>query len=332
MWVGTKLGPGFVDLQVNGRLGIDFAGAELERETARRACHAILSGGTAAFLPTLVSTEVRTYRKNLRILSELVRSDEFAGRLLGLHLEGPFIAPDVRVLGAHRRRYVRTADPSLLAELQDWADGTIRLITIASEIEGASDLIGAARALDMTVSIGHGYGDAASLAGAAVAGAAALTHFGNGLPAHLPRLDNPIIAGLLGHGLAAMLILDGYHVPEPFARLTLRCFGIDGVILVSDAAPIAGLPPGRHKVFGQMVEVDASGRIWNPRERHFAGSSASLLDCVNTALDWGLIDPAAAVTTAFINPLALVGIDPALIDPTPRIAHRAETGLFEVTA
>jgi N-acetylglucosamine-6-phosphate deacetylase len=300
---------GFVDLQVNGALGVDFAAPDLGAEDARRAARHVLGGGTAAFLATLVSSPIAVYRRNLPLLAALADEPEFAGRLAGIHLEGPFLSTDARVLGVHCPEHVRAADPALLAEWQRLAGGRVRLVTFAAEIDGAVALTRAARDLGMAVSIGHSWADTAALARVRDAGAVGLTHFGNGVPLSLPRHANPLIAGLATDGLAAMLIADGHHVTAEFAALVRRVKGAQGIVLVSDLSPAAGLAPGRHRVFGADVEVGADGAIRNPAQGHLAGSSASLLACVNQALAWGLLGPEEALAAARDRPAALIGLD-----------------------
>ena len=328
MWTPSGVGPGFVDLQVNGALGIDFADPDLSAASARHAIAHVLGNGTAAFLPTLVSAPPDVYRRNLAILGQLVRDPALEGRVAGIHLEGPFIAPDQRVLGAHRREHVLRADVAMLENLQDWAGGAVRLLTIAAEIDGAAVLTAAARRLGMAVSVGHSWATANDLARVRDAGASALTHFGNGIAQTLPRHDNPLVAGLATDGLDYMMILDGHHVTRDLVRAVMRAAGPGSIILTSDAAPVAGLAPGQYRVFEQGVEVTPDGRIWNPVEQHLAGSAACLLDCVNQALDWGLFDRQTVLRAAFDAPLALAGLVAGPWVETARVAHDAARGRF----
>ncbi|MBL8378948.1 MAG: hypothetical protein JNM79_13850 [Burkholderiales bacterium] len=302
---------GFVDLQVNGALGNDFSAPDLTLEAARRAARYVLAGGTAAFLPTLVSSPLATYRQNLPLLAALAEEPEFVGRVAGIHLEGPFLSRDPRVLGVHRPEHVRAAEPGLLEEWQSLARGRLRLITLAAEIDGAAELTRVARAQGIAVAIGHSWPDAAALECVHAAGAAALTHFGNGVPLALPRHANPLVAGLLAQGLAAMLITDGHHVTADFARLVRRVKGARGLLLTSDLSPAAGLAPGQHRVFGATVEVSPDGAIRDPAHGHLAGSSMSLLGCANQALAWGLLTQDEVVTAARDAPAALIGLDVA---------------------
>ncbi|MFN0161585.1 MAG: hypothetical protein ACKVQQ_10165 [Burkholderiales bacterium] len=302
---------GFVDLQVNGALGVDFAAPDLTLDDARRAARHVLASGTAAFLPTLVSSPLANYRQNLPLLAALAGEPEFVGRIAGIHLEGPFLSRDRRVLGVHQPQHVRDAEPRLMEEWQGLARGQLRLITLAAEIDGAAELTRVANSLGIAVAVGHSWPDAAALERVRAAGAAALTHFGNGVPLALPRHANPLVAGLLADGLAAMLITDGHHVTADFARLVRRVKGARGLLLTSDLSPAAGLMPGQHQVFGTHIEVCADGAIRDPAHGHLAGSSMSLLGCANQALAWGLLTPEEVLVAARDAPAALIGLDVA---------------------
>ncbi len=85
--------PGFVDLQVNGFVGVDFSSPDLTEESFVHACRALLQRGTAAFLPTIITSPLEVYARNLPILARGIALPEFQGRLPGIHLEGPFISP-----------------------------------------------------------------------------------------------------------------------------------------------------------------------------------------------------------------------------------------------
>lgn len=321
---------GFVDLQVNGFAGIDFAGESVSERELREACMMVLERGTAAFLATLVSARPETYARNLPMLARLCRSDELGGRLLGIHLEGPFIANDVRVTGAHRAVHVCAADQRLLQQLQERAGGCIRLLTMAAEIDGAASLAAAATGMGVRVAVGHSFASIEQLVAARDAGAVALTHFGNALPPELPRHENPIVSGLAVDGYSVMLITDGHHLPRSFVDAVLRIKRRKQVIVVSDLSPAASLPPGRYVVMGQPVEVIDSGCPINTAESHLVGSGATLLQCLNQLREWELLDEDGCWDVGLHNPLRLLGLSQSDIRPLVNVMHRPDTARFEV--
>lgn len=275
---------GWIDLQINGWGGVDFADPGLDAQAARQACAAIRATGTAGFLATLVTSASAVYARNLPLLAEL----DDPG-LLGLHLEGPFFHPEGGALGVHAPALCRAADPDLLARWQELARGRIRLITIGADLPGAPALTTAARRLGIAVSLGHHMADARQIAACADAGATALTHLGNGVPLRIDRHDNPIWAGLAETRLAVMVIADGHHLPAPVLRSFAQAAG-ERLVLVSDAAPVAGCAPGPYRCFGRDVVLSPGGRLEDCASGGFAGSAASLADCVTVARRLGLRD------------------------------------------
>ena len=299
---------GFVDLQVNGFGGTDFAAPDLTRDQAETSFQHILSSGTAAFLPTLVSAPLDVYLRNLPLIAELARAPEFAGRVLGVHLEGPFLVDDARVAGAHRQANFMPASIEILNALIEASKGMLRLLTVSAELPGIGLVIKHACAAGIRVSIGHSYYGAQDLSAAASAGATALTHFGNALPTQMPRHDNPIVAGLAQDKLSAMVILDGHHLPRDFFKTVFHVFGTKRIIMTSDLSPISGLPAGPYNVFDQDVTLTEEGIVWNAQENHFSGAARSMLQCANIALDWPFIDASDLFHMGVIGPLNFLGL------------------------
>ena len=300
--------PGFVDVQVNGFGGVDFSDPELTPEAASEAFQALMVRGTAAFLPTVITSPLEVYRRNIPLLADLAVSDAFAGRVLGLHLEGPFISSVPGAVGAHDPRFVRAPDVSLLDELIALGRGTVRLLTVAAEIPGVEALVELAVANGIAVSIGHSLFDVAMLDRMGRAGATALTHLGNGLPNLLPRHPNPIWAGLGHDGYTAMVIADGHHLPLEVLRTMVRAKGPERLIVVSDASPVAGLSPGAYDVLGNHAILEPSGRLYNPEKQCLVGSASTMLDCMNVMARLGALSYADLLRVGLINPLRLIGM------------------------
>lgn len=313
--------PGFIDLQVNGFLGVGFSTPDLAKEDFARVCRALLERGTAAFLPTIITGPKEVFARNLSLMSEVMQEDEFQGRLPGLHVEGPFISPEPGAVGAHRPECVLEPDVDLFKEMQEWADGNIRLLTIAAEVNGAEELTRYAASNGVTVSIGHSLASDEDLSKAAAVGANALTHLGNGQPNLLPRHENIIWSGLANDDYTAMLIADGHHLPRPILTAMIRAKGIEKTVVVSDASPIAGMPPGRYRVLDNDAVLESSGLIYNYEKKCLVGSSATMLDCANhlATFDWLSTDD--IVKLCFDNPLKLIGMDAGSVEGSGKISY-----------
>lgn len=295
----------YVDLQVNGHAGVDFSDPALTLDAARGAVRALAAAGTKRLCPTVISAPWEVYARNLPILAALCE-DPDAGAL-GIHLEGPFLSPAPGARGAHDPAHLRAPDPDLLARLVDLARGRVALLTLAADQPGAEALARRAVALGVVVSLGHHLATRDDLLRLRDAGATALTHLGNGVPNTLPRHPNPLWDALSVEGLRAMLITDGHHVPESFARVVLAARGVDGVILTSDATALAGLAPGRHRTLGREVVLDASGLARDAEGDFLVGSAATLARCVEVLRGWGAVSEGDIPRLAAANALRLLG-------------------------
>ena len=320
--------PGLVDLQVNGYKGVDFSSQDLTEDDFTRACHEIIKSGTTAFLPTMISSPESVYEHNLPIIAKVSRTDEFHRHILGIHIEGPFISPEDGARGAHKRKYIKEPDIDFLQRLIDWANGTIKLITIAAETKGADQIAQYAVGLGIVVSLGHQIADTEDLNRLVQAGASSLTHLGNGIPNFLPRHENPLWAALANDSLTAMIVTDGHHLPPPVLKSIIRTKTPARCIIVSDSAPLAGMKPGSYEMMGQNVVLEESGRLYNPIAGHLVGSSAIILKCINHLASLNLVSPDELIAMSFYNPLKLIAVDPRDITQGPRICFDQKRNFF----
>ncbi len=300
--------PGFIDLQVNGCLGLDFSSPAITPDAVRRVCDEMARRGVAAFLPTIITSSEERYARNLPILAGLVEDPRYRKMIPGLHVEGPFISREPGAVGAHNPAWTRLSDPAFLDKLMAWSSGTIRLLTVAAELPGVEALICHATNLGIVVSLGHQMAGPAELARAVRAGARLVTHFGNGMPNLVHRHDNVLWAALAEDGLDLCLVTDGHHLPPAVIKTALRAKGPGHCVVVSDASPAAGLPPGRYEVLGNPAVLEPSGKLYNPEKGCLVGSSANIVECANYLLAQGLASPGEVVALCLDQPLRLLGL------------------------
>lgn len=263
------------DLQVNGYAGVDFSREGLMSAAVEEVAERLAGEGTERFLPTVITSSLEVYRQVLPVLG---RACERNPQLPGIHLEGPFISPEEGAVGAHPERHVRAPSIDLFNQLQEWASGHIRLMTLAPEQPGALGLIEYLSANRTVVSIGHTLAASGTIRDACNAGATLATHVGNGIPNHLNRTDNPIWS-ILASPLSVMLIADGFHCPPDFLKAVYAIKGSGKIILTSDVSPVAGLPPGDYELFGTRVRLTDEGCVRNLNAPTLAGSGATLPQC-----------------------------------------------------
>ena len=323
--------PGFVDLQVNGFRGVDFINPELTEEDFVRICHEVFGVGTSVFLPTLVTAHEDVYCRNLPMLASLIDSDELKGQVPGFHIEGPFISPEPGARGVHMPELIIDPDIGYFDRLQEYAQGKIKLLTIAPEVNGAEELTRHAVKNGVTVSLGHHAGTADDVSRLADAGATALTHLGNGIPRTIDRHENPLMAGMAEDRVTAMIISDGHHIPPAVIKVIAKAKGLAKLAIVSDASPIAGMPPGRYKSMGGEVVLLENGLLHDPDKGYLAGSSAMMLDCMNvlaSVLPLGIDD---LMQLGYHNPLGLIGLDAASVPQSDtQVEFDEETRVFTV--
>jgi N-acetylglucosamine-6-phosphate deacetylase len=324
---GVKI-PGLVDLQVNGYKGVNFSDLSLTEDGFVLACRGVLEAGTTAFLPTLITSPTEVYEHNLPIVAAVLKSEEFHGRLLGIHIEGPFISAQEGARGAHDAQWVRKPDVSFLEQLIKWADGGVKLLTIAAEPPGAEKLARYASSRGIAVSLGHQMAGEDDLRKLVQAGATALTHLGNGVPAMLNRHKNPVWAGLANDDLIAMMITDGHHLPAAVIKTIIRTKGAERCVVVSDASSPAGLPPGQYEVFGHQVVLEEAGRLYDRTTGYLAGSAATMLQCVNHLASLHLVGPDELIAMGFYNPLKLIGLGPDDVAPAQNVWLDREREVF----
>jgi N-acetylglucosamine-6-phosphate deacetylase len=307
--------PGLVDLQVNGCEGVDFSRVGLTQADFIGACRRLLEAGTTAFLPTIITSPAEVYKHNLTIMARVLELEEFRGRLLGVHLEGPFISPQEGARGAHNPQWIIEPDINYLEQLINWAGGRVKLLTIAAELKGAEQLAHYAVSRGIVVSLGHQMADEKDLRDLVSAGARAITHLGNGVPMLLHRHHNPIWAALAEDGLVATIITDGHHLPPSVLKTIIRTKGPHRSIVISDASSLAGLPAGRYETLGHKVILEETGRLYDPQTGYLCGSSATMLQCMNYLSSLKLASIDELITMGFYNPLKLIGLGPEDVTP-----------------
>jgi N-acetylglucosamine-6-phosphate deacetylase len=289
-----------VDLQVNGGFGLDLA-----REPARALAalsERLPRAGVTAYLPTLVSSATPVYEG---VFAALTHHDPCGGAsALGLHLEGPLLAPTRA--GAHARAAIEAADAALLDRL--FAHPAVRLVTLAPERPGALARIRALVACGVVVSMGHTDATYDQCMAAVEAGARMATHLGNAMSPLHQREPGATGAALSDDRVAVSLIADGLHVHPAVLALAARAKGAERTILVSDAVAGAGAPRGRYTLADHAIDVDEhSARL---QDGTLAGAVALLDAAVRNLVRLAGVPVADALRMASETParvLALAG-------------------------
>jgi len=296
---GSTLVPGFIDLHCHGAGG---ASVEEGAEAIQALLAVHTAHGTTRTVLSLVTAPVDLLCDRLRVIAEVAASDP---RVLGAHLEGPFLDHDHR--GAHDPLQLRAADPATVERLLEASGGTLRQITIAPEHPGATEAI--ARFVDtgVAVAVGHTGADFETALAAFGAGASILTHAFNGMRGIHHRAPGPVVAAMHADHVTLEVINDGVHVHPDVVRLAFA--GAHGrVALVTDAMAAAGAADGAYRlgsleviVEGGVARLLEGGSIAGSTLTQDAALRRAVVDCgipLDEAVGALTVAPAAAIGRA----------------------------------
>lgn len=306
--------PGLIDLQVNGYFGVNLADAEPAgwALVARR----LPETGITAFLPTFVTAPVAEMSHALRCASVLVADPPAGARVLGVHMEGPFLAPTRA--GAHRREWMVTPTQATVANLLAAGAGALRVVTLAPEVEGGLAAVAALASAGVVVSVGHSDATARQVAAAADAGARMVTHLFNAQRPLHHREPGVVGQALADPRLTSGLIADLTHVAAAACAIAFAA-APGRICLVTDASAAAGMAPGRYRLGGKLVEVrPGDGQAPRLADGTLAGSVLRMDRAVANAVAAG-VGLAEAVAAATRVPADVLG-RPDLGRLSPRAA------------
>jgi len=310
---------GFLDIQVNGFAAVDFNRPELTVEELLRATRAMWRTGVTRFFPTVITASVKNISGTLKAIARAREQEPILRRAIpGIHLEGPFLAPEDGPRGAHPADSIRDPDWDLFQQFQDAAGGLIRLVTLAPERPGAIGLIWQLCQAGIVVGIGHSDAREADIDQAVEAGARISCHLGNGSHAMLPRHRNYIQKQLATDILMASLIVDGHHLPSYVVKNMIRCKGVDRVILVTDAMAAAAAPPGKYRIGEVLSEVGPDGYVRLPGTPYLAGSALTMDRAIENVTRFAGISLDEAILLATRQPRRLFPDPGAGLVPSAR--------------
>ncbi|MGA9799824.1 MAG: N-acetylglucosamine-6-phosphate deacetylase [Terriglobales bacterium] len=307
------LAPGFIDIHIHGGAGHDVM--EAAADALPPVERLLAAHGVSSYFPTTVTASIDATLSALARLADAIEAAErnpqagdfqkggLRARPLGIHLEGPFIS--------HQRRGVHPPEnllvPSLAAFDRFWqaARGHIRVLTIAPELPGALEVIRAAAARGVCVSLGHSDADLKAARAGFAAGARHATHTFNAMRP-LEHRDPGILGEVLTDSrLTADIIADGIHLDPVIVKLFLKAKGADAAVLITDATAATGMPDGRYRLGSLEVDVKdgrcmAGGRL--------AGSVLVMDRAVRNVMKFAQWDLQQAVRLATLNPARVTGM------------------------
>jgi N-acetylglucosamine-6-phosphate deacetylase len=292
---------GLVEIQINGGWGNDFTA---DPKTIWDVGDHLPETGVGSFLPTIVSAPYETVAAAIDILREGPPPGYAGARVVGLHVEGPWISSEWR--GAHNPAHLRAPD---IAVAREWAQsGLVRLVTMAPELDGAFDVASFLDGAGVVVSAGHSGADFETASKALAGPWRSVTHLFNQMSPFHHRSPGMVGAALLSDRPCG-LIADGIHNAPAAVRLAWNALGPDRVVLITDAMAAAGMGRGSYRLGDHEVEVGEEGPRSGPET--LAGSTLTMDQAVANLAAWTGATDDQARACASVNPSRLIGLDPA---------------------
>ncbi len=279
---GCMVLPGLVDTHIHGAAGWDVAAGS--EEQIKGLCRYLPSVGVTAFKPTLGGENVNQIKTSLKKIAAVMEQDYEGARILGIHLEGPFLNPKRK--GAFIVENLLEPSVPLMQEFIEASGGRINHITVSPELGGAEELITVLKEEGILVAGGHTEATNAETNKGIEWGISLSTHTTNAQRSIHHREPGALGAYLLAENVYCELICDFFHVHPDMIRLIIKLKGPDKISMVSDTVIGAQLNPGQYDFSEQKIIIDEEGWSRLP-DGTISGSTKSLLFGVKNMLGLG---------------------------------------------
>jgi len=296
------IAPGFIDIHVHGIAGHDAM--DPGTGSLQHISQHLASKGVTGFLATLQTAPQKELLEALRRVKREMYGSIPGAKVLGTHLEGPFISQNK--MGA-QQNFAREPTMRQLEEIYEAAGGTLKIVTLAPEVKGGLDAVKFLRERNIVVSAGHTDATYHEARQAFDAGVSHLGHFWNGMRGVHHREPGVVGAGLEDENVTVELIADCLHVHPTVLGITVKLKGPEKVVLISDLIKPAGLPNGEHVLDGGTFLLD-DGLIKLP-SGVIAGSSVGLDKAVRNMVEKVGVSLHVAVQMATSTPARVIGLE-----------------------
>jgi len=301
-----------IDLQINGALGLAFPDLEVkDLPKLKEICQYLWQEGIGGFLPTIVTTSLDKIQQSLSILAQFIadqKSAQTTAKILGVHLEGPFLNDQKR--GAHPEQYLLPLTfQNLKKVLGDYAK-IVKIITLAPELEENDQndqIIPYLKSLGITISLGHSCATAQQAKIAFNQGATMVTHAFNAMPSLHHREAGLLGEALINSDVFCGVIADGQHICPTMLKILIRAGeGQKGLFLVSDALAPIGLCEGFYPWDQRIIEIkQGTARLEGGT---LAGTTLPLLTGVENLVKWNICSKETAIALATDSPRRAIGL------------------------
>lgn len=295
---GLLVLPGLVDIHSHGAAGEDFSDGN--PEGLKKILQYEKRCGITSYCPTSMTFPKERLRQIFASIKGAQTED--GATVVGINMEGPFLDPAKK--GAHVEKWIAAPDVAFVRELNQDADGLVRLVTVAPNMDGAEEFIKEMHE-EVCISLGHTAADYDCASRAMKLGAHHVTHLYNAMQPFGHRAPGLIGAAMDDPECMVELICDGYHIHPSAIRVAFRMFGPERVILISDSMRATGMENGTYELGGQEVTVKDRKAVL--KDGTLAGSATNLYGCMCKAVEFG-IPLEQAIMAATANPARSIGI------------------------
>ena len=295
---GLLVLPGLVDIHSHGAAGEDFSDGN--PEGFKKILQYEKRCGITSYCPTSMTFPKERLRQIFASIKGAQTED--GATVVGINMEGPFLDPAKK--GAHVEKWIAAPDAAFVRELNQDADGLVRLVTVAPNMDGAEEFIKEMHE-EVCISLGHTAADYDCASRAMKLGAHHVTHLYNAMQPFGHRAPGLIGAAMDDPECMVELICDGYHIHPSAIRAAFRMFGPERVILISDSMRATGMENGTYELGGQEVTVKDRKAVL--KDGTLAGSATNLYGCMCKAIEFG-IPLEQAIMAATANPARSIGI------------------------
>ncbi len=295
--------PGFIDQHIHGAAGCDAMDGTVE--ALATIANAVAKEGTVGFLATTMTQSPENISKAMTAVKEYKAANSPEGaEVIGIHLEGPFIS--TKHVGAQPIEYVVAPSVEVFKDYEEKSGDSIKLVSMAPEVEGAEALVSYLASKNIVVSIGHTDAKYDDIDKAIACGASNVTHTYNAQKPVHHREIGTVGSALLRDELNCEIICDTIHVSVPAIKLVIKNKPHDKVTLITDAMRAKAMPDGESELGGQLVIVkNGEARLVDGT---LAGSVLKMNNAVKNVVEKCGVKFEDAVDFATINPAKNLGI------------------------
>ncbi len=300
---GNYLAPGFIDLHVHGGGGDDFLSGG--SRNLDRILKYLPRFGVTSLLPTIAASSSNQIRELVGLLKPYYRGKLKGCGVLGINLEGPYLSIGKR--GAQPLRFIRSPSPGELEEVLREAQGAIKIMTVAPELEGAIPLIRLLKRSGVIAAVGHTTADYDTTRRAIRAGLSYATHIFNSYPPLHHRQPGAVGAVLESDRVRAELICDGIHLSPVIIRLLFRLKALEDLFLVTDGVAVMGRKIKKFTMGGREVTVDRDGA--RLPDGTLVGSMLPMNRALGNLAEFTGVSLSDALRLVTVNPARLLSLE-----------------------